>query len=93
MLLSQDYWANNKIFSTTWFSSIMAYDWSFHIVDMDSSLQKRKGEDGYDLLFKSDRFNDYLFSSVLLNVSVDETMISTWCKITLLESLPKTLQN
>ena len=44
---------------------------------MDSSLQKRKGEDGYDLLFKSDRFNDYLFSSVLLNVSVDETMIST----------------
>ena len=52
----KDYWSTNKILSTAWFPSIMAKDRFLEILRFlhlaDSSLQKMKGEEGYDPLFK-----------------------------------------
>lgn len=50
----RDHWATDEILSTPWFPSIMPRDRFFDIMRylhlVDSSLQKKKGEDGYDPL-------------------------------------------
>ena len=60
----RDYWAQNEILSTPWFPSIMLRDRFFSILRflylVDNSLQKKKGEDGYDPLFKIRPMIDHL---------------------------------
>lgn len=95
----RDYWAHDEIFSTPWFPSIMARDRFFKIMRyihvVDNSLQKKKGEDGYDPLFKVRPLTDHL-SAVFpqyyhpgRHLSIDEMMIGTRCKISFLQYLPK----
>ena len=51
----RDYWATNEVLSTPWFPSIMPRDRFFQIMRylhlVDSSLQRKKGEEGYVPLF------------------------------------------
>ena len=97
----RDYWANDEIFSTPWLPSVMAHDRFFKIMRfihiVDNSLQKRKGEDGYDSLFKVRSLIDHL-AAVFPRyyypgwyLSVDEMMIGTRCKISFLQYLPQNL--
>ena len=48
----RDYWAQDEILSIPWFPSIMPRDRLFSILRflhwVDNSLQKKKGEDGYE---------------------------------------------
>lgn len=59
---------------------------------IDSSLQKKLGEDGYDPLFKIHTLIDHL-SAVFpcyqpsQNLLVDEMMVGTWCWISFLQYL------
>ena len=52
----KDYWSTSKILSTPWFPSIMSRDRFLKILKflhlVDSTLQKKKGEEGYNPLFK-----------------------------------------
>jgi len=52
----RDYWATDDIISTPWFPSIMSRDRFVEILRylhlVDTSLQKKKGEDSYNVLFK-----------------------------------------
>lgn len=52
----RDYWSTNEILATPWFPSVMPRDLFIKILQflhlVDSTKQKRKGEDGYDPLFK-----------------------------------------
>ena len=95
----RDYWATSGILDTPWFASIMPRDRFFAILRylhlVDSSLQKKKGEDGYDALFKVRPLIDHL-SAVFPRyyqpgqcMSVDEMMIGTRCRISFLQYLPK----
>lgn len=80
----RDYWATSGILDTPWFASIMTCDRFYAILRylhlVDSSLQKKKGEDGYDALFKVHTLTDHL-SAVFPRyqpgqcMSVDEMMI------------------
>ena len=65
----RDNWVKSAILSVPWFSSIMPRDRFFqimrHLQLVDSSQQKKKGEDGYDPLFKVRPLLDHL-SAVFL---------------------------
>jgi len=85
----RDYWATDDIISTPWFPSIMSRDRFVEILRylhlVDTSLQKKKGEDGYDVLFKIRPLIDH-FSAVFpcyyepaQQLSVDEMMVGTRC--------------
>ena len=60
----RDYWATSGILDTPWFASIMPCDRFYAILRylhlVDSSLQKKNGEDGYDALFKIHTLTDQL---------------------------------
>lgn len=60
----RDYWATDDILSTPWFPAIMSRDRFFQILRylhlVDSSLQRKKGEEGYDPLFKVRPLIDHL---------------------------------
>ena len=51
-----DYWSKEQVLATPWFPAIMSRDHYFLILQyfhlVDSSLQKKKGETGYNPLFK-----------------------------------------
>ena len=94
----RDYWSTSTILSVPWFRSIMPRDRFFLIMQylhlVDSSDQKKRGEDGYDPLFKVRPLLDHL-SAVFPRyyqpsrcLSVDEMMIGTRCRIYFLQYLP-----
>lgn len=60
----RDYWATDEVLSTPWFPSIMSRDRFFQIMRflhlVDSSQQRKKGEEGYDPLFKVRLLIDHL---------------------------------
>lgn len=95
----RDYWATDEVLSTPWFPSIMPRDRFFQIMRflhlVDSSQQRKKGEEGYDPLFKVRSLIDHL-SAVFpryyqpgRQLAVDEMMIGTRCRISFLQYLPK----
>ena len=95
----KDYWSTSKILSTPWFPSIMSRDCFLKILKflhlVDSTLQKKKGEEGYDPLFKirflvdhlAAVYPQYYFPSRYL--SIDEMMVGTRCRVVFLQYLPK----
>lgn len=95
----KDYWSTDKILSTPWFPSIMSRDRFLTILKflhlVDSTLQKRKGEEGYDPLFKirflvdhlAAVYPQYYFPS--RHLSIDEMMVGTRCRVVFLQYLPK----
>lgn len=60
----RNYWATEDIISTPWFPAIMPCDRFSQILRylhlVDSSLQYKKGEEGYDPLFKVHPLIDHL---------------------------------
>ena len=95
----RDYWATDDIISTPWFPSIMSRDRFVEILRylhlVDTSLQKKKGKDGYDVLFKIRPLIDH-FSAIFpcyyepaQQLSVDEMMVGTRCRISFLQYLLK----
>ena len=95
----KDYWCTNDIISTPWFASIMPRDRFFKIMRYlhlaDSSLQKKIGQPGYDALYKIRPLIDHL-SAVFptyyqpnREISIDEMMIGTRCRVSFLQYLPK----
>ena len=95
----RDYWTRSEVLSTPWFPSIMPRDRFITILRFlhlaDSSKQKRKGEDGYDPLYKVRPIVDHLsavFSKYYqpsCKLSIDEMMIGTRCRISFLQYMPK----
>ena len=95
----RDYWTTHKVLTTPWFPTIMRRDRFFTILRFlqlaDSSKQKKKGEQGYDLLYKVRPIVDHLpavFSKHYhpsRHLSVDEMMIGTWCRLSFLQYMPK----
>ena len=59
-----DYWSKEQVLATPWLPAIMSRDRYFQILQyfhlVDSSLQKKKGETGYDPLFKVRPLLDHL---------------------------------
>jgi len=47
-----DYWSTNKILATPWLSSIMARDHFYTLLRYLHLVAEKKGEYGYDALFK-----------------------------------------
>ena len=93
---TKDYWSTSKILSTPWFPSIMSWDRFLKFLHLvDSTLQKKKGEEGYDPLFKirflvdhlAAVYPQYYFPSRYL--SIDEMMVGTRCRVVFLQYLPK----
>ena len=95
----RDYWATDEVLSTAWFPSIMPRDRFFQIMRflhlVDSSQQRKKGEEGYDPLLKVRPLIDHL-SAVFPHyyqpgrqLAVDEMRIGTRCRISFLQYLPK----
>lgn len=95
----RDYWVTEDIISTPWFPPIMSRDRFFQILRylylVDSSLQCKKGEEGYDPLFKVHPLIDHL-SAVFphyyqpeCHLSVDEMMVGIRCHVSFLQYLPK----
>ena len=94
-----DYWSTKPIFRMPWFSAIMPrdrfYETSRFLHLVDSSLQKKKGKDGYDPLYKvrplivktSETFEKYYTPKQEL--AIDEMMIGTRCRIHFLQYIPK----
>ena len=95
----RDYWAHNEILSTLWLPSIMPRDRFFSILRflhlVDNSLQKKKGEDGFDPLFKIRPMIDHLsavfprYYQLGQQLLIDEMMIGTRCHVSFLQYLPK----
>ena len=83
----KDYWSTSNVLSTPWFRSIMSRDRFLEILRylhlVDSSQQKKKGEEGYDPIFKVRLLVDHLnavFSEYYKPsryLSIDEMMIGT----------------
>ena len=94
----RDYWSTNEVLATPWFPAIMARDRFFSILRYfhlaDSTLQKQKGEIGYDPLYKVRLLLDHLTAvfPVLYQpdryLSIDEMMIGTRCRVAFLQFLP-----
>ena len=65
----------------------------------DNREQKKKGEDGYDPLFKVHSVVDHLsavfprYYQPAQQLSVDEMMIGTRCRVSFLQYLPKNPKN
>ena len=95
----RDYWSTNEILATPWFPSIMSRDRFFKILRylhlVDSSKQKKRGEEGYDILFKVRPLIDHLgavlqkYYQPSCHLSIDEMMIGTRCRISFLQYIPK----
>ena len=51
-----DYWSTNEVLATPWFPAVMSrhhFFWILRFIHLaDSSKQKKKGEEGYDALYK-----------------------------------------
>ena len=66
------YWSTSTILSVPWFPSIMPCDQFFLIMQylhlVNSTNQKKRGEDGYDLLFRVRPLLDRL-SAVFLDIT------------------------
>ena len=87
-----DYWSTSPIFGLSWFSAIMPrnrfYKNSKYLHLADASKQKKRGEDGYDLLYKvrplidktSERFAKYYLPKHEL--AIDGMMVGTRCRVT-----------
>ena len=85
----RDYWSKHEILATLWFPAIMSRDHHFQIIQyfhlVDSSQQKKKGEPGYDPLYKVRPLLDHLvavFPKCTIyqpqrQLSIDEMMIGT----------------
>ena len=97
----RDYWSRSKILATPWFRSIMSCDHFLRILRYlhlnDSSKQKKYGEDGFDPLYKVRPLLDHLaavfpiYYQPAQQISMDEIMIGTRCKVSFLQYLPKKL--
>ena len=95
----KDYWCTNEVISTPWFPAIMPRDRFFTIMRFlhlaDSSKQKKAGEAGYDQLFKIRPLLDHLsavfprYYQPARELSIDEMMIGTRCRISFLQYMPK----
>ena len=95
----RDYWTTHEVLSTPWFPTIMRRDRFFTLLRFlhlaDSSKQKKKGEQGYDPLYKVRPIVDHLpavFSKHYhpsRHLSVDEMMIGTRCRLSFLQYMPK----
>lgn len=95
----KDYWCTNNIICTPWFPAIMPRDRFFTIMRylhlVDSSKQKIAGETGYDPLFKVRPLLDHLsavfprYYQPARELSVDEMMIGTRCRISFLQYMLK----
>ena len=95
----KDYWCTNEIILTPWFPAIMPRDRFFTIMRylhlVDSSQQKKVGEAGYDPLFKVRPLLDHLsavfprYYQPAREISIDEMMISTRCRVAFLQYMPK----
>lgn len=95
----RDYWCRNEIIATPWFASIMSRDRFLLILRYlhlnDSSQQKKPGEVGHDPLYKVRPLLDHLSAVFPLyyqpsqNLSIDEMMIGTRCRVSFLQFLPK----
>lgn len=95
----RDYWATNNILATPWFPSIMSRDRFLSILRFlhlaDSTKQKKQGEQGYDPLFKVRPLIDHLsavfqqYYQPLRQLSIDEMMVGTRCRIAFLQFMPK----
>lgn len=95
----RDYWSTNEILATPWFPSIMSRDRFFKILRylhlFDSSKQKKRGEEGYDILYKVCPLIDHLgavfpkYYQPSRQLSIDEMMIGTRCRVSFLQYIPK----
>ena len=95
----RDYWSKSEILATPWFRTIMPRDRFLGILRYlhlnDSSKQKRYGEDGHDPLYKVRPLLDHLTAVFPLyyqpaqQLSIDEMMIGTRCRVAFLQFLPK----
>lgn len=95
----KDYWSTSNVLSTPWFRSIMSRDRFLEILQyihpVDSSQQKKKGEGGFDPLFKIRSVVDHLnavfpeYYKASRYLSIDEMMISTRCRVAFLQYIPK----
>ena len=95
----RDYWSTNEILATPWFPSIMSRDRFFKILRylhlVDSSKQKKRGEEGYDILYKVRPLIDHLgavfpkYYQPSRQLSIDEMMIGTRCRVSFLQYIPK----
>ena len=94
-----DYWSTNQVLATPGFPSVMARERFFSILRylhlVDSSLQKKRGEVGYDPLYKVRPILDHLTAVFPMyyqpkrEISIDEMMVGTRCRISFLQYLPK----
>ena len=94
-----DYWSTVEIFQTPWFPAIMSRDRFFFLLRclhlVNSTEQKKKGEIGYDPLFKVRPLIDHLSAVFPVyyhagrELSVDEMMIGTRCRVSFLQYIPK----
>ena len=95
----RDYWSTNQVLATPWFPSVMARERFFSILRylhlVDSSLQKKRGEVGYDPLYKVRPILDHLTAIFPMyyqpkrEISINEMMVGTRCRISFLQYLPK----
>ena len=95
----RDYWSTNEILATPWFPSIMSRDRFFKILRylhlVDSSKQKKREEEGYDILYKVRLLIDHLgavfpkYYQPSRQLSIDEMMIGTRCRVSFLQYIPK----
>jgi len=79
----KDYWSTSNVLSTPWFRSIMSRDRFLEILRyihfVDSSQQKKKGEGGFNPLFKIRPLVDHLnavfpeYYKASRYLSIDET--------------------
>ena len=96
----KDYWSTSQILCTPWFPSIMSRDQFItilrylHLVDSSVPAPK-KGEQGYDPLFKVRFLVDHLaavypqYYYPARHLSIDEMMVGTRCRVAFLQYLPK----
>ena len=94
-----DYWSTKPMFRMPWFSAIMSRDRFFKISRylhlVDSSKQQKRGEMGYDPLYKvrplvdkvRNTFDKYYMPG--RELAIDEMMVGTRCRIHFLQYLPK----
>ena len=92
----KDYWSTSNVLLTPWFRSIMSRNKILSYLHLvDSSQQKKKGEEGYDPIFKARPLGDSLhavFSEYYKpswHLSTDEMMIRTRCRVSFLQYIPK----
>ena len=94
-----DYWSTTPMFRMPWFSAVMSRNNFFKISQylhlVDSTKQRKHGEDSYDPLFKvrppiekvSETFDKYY--KLVHELAIDEMIIGTRCRIHFLQYIPK----